>query len=251
MARARTLLQLRTRIREEADCTDSGTRHSSTFINTCISESWQALREMVTEAGDLTYVANTSTSTGVGPDTGKAYGLLPMPATACRIHAIDLTIPGRARPKSLTPVSFNERNEFGTDNLVTGTPHSFAVFNIGAESGASVGNGWIALLPAPNVVYPATIYYLPSWTDITNDAHVFDGFAGWDDWVCWDVVCKIATKDSDMQQVYQMADNERTAARARVISAASSIQRVGSTGGVDTAAMRRRERVPSPWREPR
>src|SRR5690349_6718399 len=188
MARARTVLSLETLIRDLADCEPApGTRHTSTLIRTHMNASWQALREMVTEAGDLTYVKDVSTSTGVGPDTGKSYGLLAMPVTACRIHAIDMTVPGLARPRSLAPVSFNERNEFGTDNLVTGTPHSFAVFNIGTESGASIGNGWIALLPAPNVVYPVTIYYLPAWTDITNDAHVFDGFAGWDDWVAWDV----------------------------------------------------------------
>jgi len=216
-----------------------------------MNESWQTLRELVTEAGSLTYVANASTSTGIGPDTGKAYGLLAMPATACRIHAIDITIPGRSRPRSLTPVSFNERNEFASDNLVTGTPHSFAIFNIGAESGASVGNGWIALLPAPNVVFPVTIYYLPAWTDITNDAYVFDGFAGWDDFMAWDVVIKLASKDNDMAKTYQIAAGEREAARQRIVAAASSIQRVGPTGGVDTAAMRRRDRVQSPWREPR
>jgi len=252
MARARTVASLEALIRDLADCEpEPGTRHTSTLIRTHMNASWQALRELVTEAGDLTYVANVSVSTGIGPDTGKSYGLLAMPAAACRIHAIDLTIPGRARPKSLTPVSFNERNEFGTDNLLVGTPHSFAVFNIGAESGASVGNGWMALFPAPNVVYQVTIYYLPSWTDITNDAYVFDGFAGWDDWVAWDVVCKLASKDNDMGKTYQIASTERARAEQRVLHAATSIQRVGPTGGVDTAAMRRRDRVPSPWREPR
>ncbi len=246
MARARTLLQLRTRIREEADCTDSGTRHTSTYINTCINESWQALREMVSAAGDLTYIANTSTSTGVGPDTGKAYGLLAMPATAVRIHAIDLTF-ATNDIRSLDPVSFNERNEYHNRGIYTGTPVNFAIFNIGVESGASVGNGWIALLPAPDRVYPVTIYYLPSWTDLSNDAHVFDGYAGWDDWVCWDVVCKIATKDSDMQKVYGMAAQERQKAELRVLSAINSMQRVAPMHGRDTARQNRRARWSREW----
>lgn len=251
MARTRTVLQMETRIRDLADCEPApGTRHTSTQIRQHMNESWQQLREIVTEAGDLTYVANTSTSTGVGPDTGKSYGLLAIPAAACRIHAIDITVPGRSRPRSLTPASFTERNEFGTDNAVVGTPHSFAVFSIGAESGASVGNGWIALLPAPNVVYPVTIYYLPAWTDITNDAHVFDGFAGWDDWMAWDVVIKLASKDNDMAKTYAIAATERENARLRIVAAASAIQRVGPTGGVDTAAMRRRDRSEWKWREP-
>lgn len=242
-------MQMETRIRDLADCEPApGTRHTSTMIRQHMNESWQALRELVTEAGDLTYVANVATTTGVGPDTGKAYGLLAMPATACHIHAIDITVPGHARPRSLAPVSFTERNEFGTENLVTGTPNSFAVFNIGAESGASVSNGWIALLPAPHVVYPMTIYYLPAWTDITNDSHVFHGFAGWDDWMAWDVVIKLASKDNDMANTYRIAAGEREDARKRIVSAASAIQKVGATGGVDTAAMRRRDR--SQWREP-
>lgn len=251
MARARTLLQLRTRIREEADCTDSGTRHSSTFINTCINESWQALREMVTDKGDLCYVKPVDVSTGIGPDTGAAYGLLAMPATAVRIHAIDLTYTA-TDIRSLLPASFNDRNafhqaEFLRGGTITGTPHSFAIFNIGEESGASVGNGWIALMPAPDRVYACRIYYLPAWTDLTNDAHVFDGHAGWDDWLTWDVVCKIATKDSDMQQVYQMADNERSLAATRVLAGASSMQRVGPTVGRDAAREMRQSRARRVW----
>lgn len=250
MARTRTVLQMETRIRDLADCEPApGTRHTSTLIRQHMNESWQQLREIVTDAGDLTYVSNVSTSTGVGPDTGKAYGLLAMPATAVRIHAIDITIPGRARPRTLAPESFTNRNEFATDTMVTGTPHSFAVFDVGAESGASVGNGWIALLPAPDRVYAATIYYLPAWTDITNDAYVFHGFAGWDDWMAWDVVIKLASKDNDMGKTYAIAAAERENARQRIVAAASSIQRAGTTGGVDTAAMRRRDRAE--WREPR
>ena len=199
------------------------------------------MREMATAGGDLTYIKNDSVSTGVGPDTGKSYGLLAMPARAIRIHAIDLAFtPTDIR--ALEPVSFNDRNEFSRNGLLTGTPSHFAIFNIGEESGASVGNGWIALLPAPDRVYPVTIYYLPSWADLTNDAYVFDGYAGWDDWVCWDVVCKIATKDSDMQQVYQMASAERQKAEARVLAAANSMQRVSPMHGRDTARQARRSR---------
>ena len=246
MARARTLLQLRTRIRELADCEpDPGTRHTSTVLNTWINESWQALREIVTDKGDLLYVKNVSVSTGVGPDTGKAYGLLAMPATAVRIHAIDLTFGNEIR--QLTPVSFNDRNEFNAGGALTGVPAHFAVFNIGEESGASVGNGWIALLPAPAAVYPVTIYYLPAWTDITNDAYVFDGFAGWDDWVAYDVVCKIAMKDNDMAQVAQLAMQQKAEALARVLAACSSMQRVAPSHGRDTARQARQANWRREW----
>lgn len=238
MARSRTLLQLRTRIRELADCNDSGTRHPSSVLNTWINESWQALRSMVTAKGDLTYVANATTSTGVGPDTGKAYGLLALPATAVLIHAIDLTF-AADDIRSLWPVSFNDRNEFHSRGVLTDTPVNFAVFNVGVESGASVGNGWIALMPAPDRVYQVTIYYLPAWTDITNDAYVFDGHDGWDDWVAYDVVLKIAMKDNDMQQCAQIAMQMQAKAEERVLASCNSLQRVAPSYGRDTARQRR------------
>lgn len=247
MARARTLLQLRTRVRGLADCEpDSGTRHTDAVLNTWINESWQALREMVSDAGDLTYVKNVTTSTGVGPDTGKAYGLLAMPATAVRIVGIDLA----ATPtdiRSLTPASFNDRNEFYQNNILTGIPQNFSIFNIGEEAGGTVGNGWIALLPAPNAVYPVNIYYLPSWTDLTNDAHVFDGLAGWDDWVAYDVVMKVAMKDNDMQACAQIAASQKAEAATRVLAACSSMQRVAPSYGRDTARQQRRSQMRREW----
>lgn len=203
-----------------------------------INESWQALRELVTDKGDLLYVKNVTTSTGVGPDTGKAYGLLALPATAVRIHAIDITVGTDIRP--LTPVSFNDRNAFRENGILTGVPTNFAIFNIGEESGASVGNGWIALLPAPNAVYPVTIYYLPSWSDISNDAHVFDGFAGWDDWVAYDVVLKLAMKDNDMARTADIAMTQKADAEKRVLAACNSMQRVAPSHGRDTAREARR-----------
>ena len=225
--------------------TDANARHPSSVLNTWINESWQAMRAMVTDAGDLLYVKNVSTSTGVGPDTGKAYGLLAMPATAVRIHAIDITY-SATDIRSLVPVSFNERNEYTSYSLVSGsmvgTPVNFAIFNIGEESGASVGNGWIALLPAPDRVYPVTIYYLPAWTDITNDAHVFDGFEGWDDWVAYDVVLKCAMKDNDMAATAQIAAGMQEKAEARILAAAGKMQRVAPSHGRDTARQARAQR---------
>jgi len=247
MARARTLLQLRTRIRALADCEpETNARHPTSQLNTWINESWQALRAMVTDKGDLLYVKNVSTSTGVGPDTGKSYGLLALPVTAVRIHAIDITVaPNDVR--ELTPTTFNARNEYSVYGVIADVPIHFAVFNIGEESGATVGNGWIALMPAPDRPFPVTIYYLPAWTDVTNDAFVFDGFEGWDDWVAHDVVMKCAERDNDMQNVAQIAMQMKAESEKRVLSACSSMQRVAPSYGRDTARSQRRGRWRGEW----
>lgn len=239
MARARRLDAIRTSIRELADCMpDSSARHPTATLNKWINESWAALRSMVTAKGDLTYVKTVDVSTGVGPDTGAAYGLLAMPATAVMVHGIDLTF-SSTDIRALTPVSMNDRNEYHNRGVLTDTPVNFAIFNIGEESGASVGNGWIALLPAPDRVYPCRIYYVPAWTDIDNDAYVFNGHDGWDDWVINDVVRKIAMKDNDMQQCLQGALAGLQMAEARVLASCNALQRVAPSYGRDTARQQR------------
>lgn len=211
------------------------------MIRRHMNDSWQALRAMVSDKGDPLYVRSVTTSTGVGPDTGKAYGLLAMPVASVRIQAIDLVVSG-TEIVELTPASFNDRNVLFNGGERTGVPRHFAVFNIGEESGATVGNGWIGLLPAPASAYTVNIYYLPAWTDITNDSYVFHGFEGWDDWMAWDVVRKIAAKDNDMQACAMIAAEEREKAERRVLASCNSMQRVAPSAGRDTARQMRESR---------
>ena len=248
MARTRTVLELEEIIRDLADCEPApGTRHTSTMIRKHMNASWQALRAMVSDKGDPLYVKNVSVSTGVGPDTGKAYGLLALPVTAVRIQAIDL-VESPTYIKTLKPASFDDRNAFFNAGESVGVPEFFSIFNIGEESGASVGNGWIGLLPAPAAVYPVTIYYIPAWTDITNDSYVFHGFEGWDDWVAQDVVIKLAQKDNDMAQTAQLAMQMKAEAEKRVLAGCNSMQRVAPSHGRDTARQARLNNWRGEWR---
>lgn len=242
MARTRTVLELEGIIRDLADCEPApGTRHTSTMIRTHMNASWQALRAMVSDKGDPIYVRNVTVSTGVGPDTGKAYGLLAMPVSAVRIQAIDLVVSG-THIRELKPASFNDRNVLFNSGIRTGVPERFSLFDIGAESGASVGNGWIGLFPAPNAVFAVNIYYLPAWTDITNDGYVFHGLEGWDDWVAQDVVMKLTEKDNDMQACAQIAAAMKAEAEKRVLAACNNMQRVAPAVGRDTARGERMHR---------
>jgi hypothetical protein len=242
MARTRTVLELEEIIRDLADCEPyPGTRHTSTMLRKHMNASWQALRAMVTDKGDPLYVKPVDVSTGVGPDTGAAYGLLAMPVASVRIQAIDLTV-SATDIRELLPASFNDRNTYHQAGIRTGAPSHFSIFNIGEESGASVGNGWIALLPAPDRVYPCRIYYLPAWADITNDAYVFNGFEGWDDWVANDVVMKLAEKDNDMAATAALASQMKAEAEKRVLASCSAMQRVAPSHGRDTARQGRLER---------
>jgi hypothetical protein len=81
---------------------------------------------------------------------------------------------------------------------------------------------------------------LPSWTDITDDTFVFDGVAGWDDWVVSDVVLKLASVDNDMVNTAAIETQKQQQAYERLMRSVNSIQSVGPARRIDVANMRSR-----------
>ena len=253
MSRARTLLQLRTRVRKLADIGPDTTtgRHTNSDVNTMINESWQAMRELVSDNGHELYLKSSTPATmTVGPLTGFSFGTVPVPADCVRIYGIDVTV-SAIDIRSLDPATFRDRNQYrDAYGGASGIPVVFHVYNMGVENGASITQGSIALYPAPDRAYTYVIWYLPSWTDITSDTNVFDGMVGWDDWVCWDCVTKLAAADNDMATTYAIAQQERDQAKQRMLKGANAVQRVGPTQRMDIAGRQRTSRFWSVWRRP-
>ncbi len=249
MSRARTLLQMRTRVRKLADCVGDTTtgRHTNTEINTMINESWQAMRELVSDNGHQFYLKPAIATMTAGATSPYPFGTISMPSDCVRVFGLDVQA-SAADVRSLTPISFSERNEFvGTYGQTTGVPCSFYIFSVGVESTTSVTPGTIAIFPPPAAGYQYTLWYLPSWTDITTDAWVFDGVAGWDDWVSWDCVLKLAATDNDMAATAQLALQMKADAESRLMKGSDSMQRVGPIRRIDTSGMRNRDRNISTW----
>lgn len=244
MAYTKTLLQMRTRVRKLADCVgDTATgRHTTTQLNTIISESWQAMRAVVSKKSHL-YLKPSSSTFTAGKTSPYSWGELSLPATCARLYGFDVTVTS-TDIRTLLPISFNERNDYiGLYGQGTGIPAGYFVYNIGVEATTTVTAGKVGILPAPAAAYAYTLWYLPSWTAITDDTYVFDGVEGWDDWVAWDCVMKLASADNDMQQTAQIAATEREKAEARLISGGSDFQQGGPVRRIDTAAMRRRNLI--------
>lgn len=51
------------------------------------------------------------------------------------------------------------------------------------------------LLPAPASGKSYKHDYVPGWTDLDDDADTVDGFAGWEQWIVYDVVIKLLGKE--------------------------------------------------------
>lgn len=235
MASAVSLLTLRTRVRELADCGPDtatvGARYNNTRLNAIINDSWQRAREIACEAGNgLLYLTQSSPSTMTAGaiNSNSAFGSIPFPTTAVAVYGIDYVF-NAGDVRSLEFVPWNQRNDF-LDNLygtVTGPPVGFSVVNIGTESGSLVSAGTIAIFPAPDKAYSYVLWYLPPWTPISNDTDVVNGIAGHQEWAVNDAAMKILLADGDSQNAVGGIRAERDKSEALLTARAMSVQRVG------------------------
>jgi hypothetical protein len=93
------------------------------------------------------------------------------------------------------------------------------------------------------------IWYVPTWTPIAaaNTTYVFNGVAGWDEWVVWDVACKVFLRDGFLDKM-QMAEQMREKVWTERILAATRTQRALPTKRIDVSAINRRQNYAPYWR---
>ena len=253
MARSVTLATARARVREHGDFgpdTTSG-RYPNDRINREFNQAWQRGREIATTKGDGQIYLKSATATMTpGAVANTSFGTIAMPSDLVAIHGIDVVFSSNDIVP-LEAASWGDRNVFrDIYGGPTGRPIAFCPINIGTESTTTVTAGSIAIFPAPDSAYTYTIWYVPVWTDLTNDTHVFNGIAGHDDWAVWDAVIQLAVGDNDAQNVIQIAEVERGKAEEMLVSRVHSIQRVGPSRRRDVAGQSRRSRQLY-WRRPR
>jgi len=245
MARTRTMAQLVADVRFRSDTEGLTQRHTDAAIGRLINESWQAMREYLVDHGEPAYLKQATGNLTAGVLAGTSFGALTIPTDAIRVFGIDVLVSGSY--VSLEPLPFAARN----DATTPGIPRSFFVYNVGTELAINVTPGKIALFPAPAAAYAYTLWYLPTWVDIdavTDPDSVFDGVAGWEQFVLWDCVVKIAARDDDMRNTYAIAVQERELAKQALKAAANSHQRAGAMRRGDTRGRRETSQAREAWR---
>lgn len=249
-ARTRTLAQLRGDVQYRADVASGSQRHPDANINRLINESWQKLREIVSDNGHELYLKASSGNLTAGITSPYSFNVLSLPTDLVRLYAMDVTVTS-TDIRTMDVVPFSERNEWrSVYGSLTGVPQCVHIFNIGTESTTTTVAGSLAIHPAPDQAYAYTLWYLPSWTDISTDTFVFDGVAGWEEFVVWDAVMSIAARDNDMQNCATIARAERDIALQRILKGANSVQRIGPGTRVDAARRMRSNGRADIWRRP-
>src|SRR5678815_1429047 len=211
MARNVTLLQLRTDIAYQADIVTGTTgRYTTAMLNRFINQSIQRFRERVSNEGIQHYLVSSSGSIGPGASAGLPFVTLDMsgfsPAVV-RSYGVDVIYQNTTY--TLTHRPFTERAIFGGPEVL-GMPQSWAHYQ----------TDLVAVMPAPDQAYPYTVWYLPLLADLVDDADTFDGVAGWEDFIVWDVACRVINRDQ-YANAYGIAVAERDRVWADILRSAT------------------------------
>jgi len=212
MSRTRSLASLLTDIRWQADQLGAVLRHDDASLTRALNQSIQRYREWFSEQGSPLYLTPHAGVLTVGATAPYAYGTLDMSLWApAPLHVYQMEVTVNGRVYDVPPIPWEQRNAYQghVGQLFTaqqpGVPLGF--FRIGNTLG---------IAPAPDGAYPYTVWYMPSLADLATSGDTFDGVAGYEDWLTWDVLIKIIVRDNT-PEVYQMAVGERDRAQADIL----------------------------------
>lgn len=250
-----SLLTLRTKVRELADLGPDATtgRYPNARLNAYINDAWQIMREHAIANGNgLQFLKQTTPANmTVGAiNANSLFGSIPLPADCVTVNGIDVRF-STTDIRPLEAVSWNDRNQwpdlFG-NNL--GRPVGFCLYNTGLETTTTVSLGAIAIMPAPDNTYSYTIWYTPTFIAKVNDTDVFDGIAGWQQWVIADAALKSLTGDNDSSAAVGALNQMKAEAEAIITKRANTLQRVGPSRRRPVREQSNRNRARSLWRLP-
>ena len=217
-------------------------RNDEPSLTRVLNQSIQAFREWISDNGFAYYLVPATGVCPIGATAPYAFGLLTISSISpgvVRVYGVDLTVNNVVY--SLDAVAFAERNGFQgflSDTSKTGIPTNFTMYD----------NNKISLLPPAQAAYPYTLWYLPVAQDLSADSDTFDGIAGWEEWLVWDVCVKLAFRESD--QIKLAMAGERDRIQAAILKRSRHLQRQGPMIKRDTRGekMDKKRFLRSNWR---
>lgn len=202
--RTRTLTQMLTDLRWQADQLGATLRHDDISLTRIINQSIQRWREWVSEQGHPLYLTPHSGVLPVGLTAPYAFGTLDMSfwnPTPVHVYQLEVTVNNQVL--DVPQIPFEHRNQY---------QGVFGPMPTGATQSIPVGffryGNTLGIVPPAQSAYPFTAWYMASAPDLAVGSDTFDGIAGWEEWLTWDCMVKIITRDHDAG-AYATASAER------------------------------------------
>lgn len=201
MARSRTLLQLRTEVRQRADMVNSAFVTDSE-VDRCINQSWARLYEALLAAGEDYYLKYVDVNTPVGAfyDLENYTSSGGTAATdVYQVRGVDANYSGNITV-NVPRFSWEERNLYLAAPALT--PY-YPIVAYRFMQNPTTGKDAIEVIPATSTgVTNLRIWYYPNPKVLAADTDTIDGRSGWEEWVVVDAAIKLLTKEeSDTTQL--------------------------------------------------
>ena len=216
MSRNASLGQIKADVQDQADVAGLTTRHTASLLTRRINQSIQRFRDRLSASGCnhfLVSVTKTVSGGATSPYPFYALDLSGENPSIVRTYAVDLIVNGQT--KTLIHVPFQERTKWGTENSA-GEPVAWANYQTAK----------VAIMPAPSSAYSAVVWYLPGLPDLALDADTFDGVAGWEEYIVWDVVASVAVRDQNTHS-YALVESTRDRLFSEILRGATKVSSAG------------------------
>lgn len=201
MARSRTLVNLRTDVRQRANLENS-TFVTDAELNEYINQSIAELYDLLVQAQGHDYYLTSYTFNTADGTTDYT-----LPADFYQV----ISVRGSIRGANITFEPWQDWHRTLLEPIpgYRGVPTSFRV-----------RQGNITILPTPNGVYPVTMEYLPCSARLANDSDTWDGYNGWEEYAIWRAVSYCQAKERTdpgfaMAQIAKLEDRIRRLAGNR------------------------------------
>jgi hypothetical protein len=215
MARTRTLLQLRTEVRDRGDL--SSDRHTDAQVTRYINQSIAELYDIILEVTDDYWLESDDVTVSSGTAT---YALSGLTYDFYLLKGIDVQDGSTWRP--LRRFNFSERNQ-----NQTGSAEKWSTrYRIMGSN--------IRLRPTPQWSGTIRVWYIPVPTELSADGDTFDGVSGWEEYVIVDSIIKARVRDEEdvsdqmLQKSYLVERIRKAAAAGRDSSEPNRVRDVAA-----------------------
>lgn len=203
--------------------TGATSRHSPTRLNTVLNRKYRSLRSRVSQLGYPQFLVRGTSTPLPGRASGEDFQEIDVPAAAGEVAGVDVQINGEWR--RLDPLEHGQRRD-GNDMVPTNGTGFWSIVQAPVPSTTSITAGKIALWPH-SLSGSYKVNTVSTWTDITNDTHVFMLYDGWDEWLLNAAAMMIATRDGNKRGNYDTLRDAWLTADALVVAGAARLQRGG------------------------
>jgi hypothetical protein len=221
-----------------------GTRHTPAIVNAWVNTALGTYHAVLTDAGGEPQRATRTTLTTSASETvANGYPTnerVVLPADFDELREVSVVFGTARRP--IRPFggidsSLGSEEYWSTESLQPGLPERYAIAR-NAE-----GETVLRLLPPCDAVYTIEIHYIPTFTDLDDDADTFPFLDGTSDMVTCDVALRLLEADGVQEGgQYQAITRRRDMAEQRLRLKARRMNRAGPRAMIDVRLRTRRAR---------